>query len=101
MWTILYVAGVLAEYLLSGQLGGVIGQRRMNRHIAGMSGHYVVCGYGRTGESVVADLRHAGKEVVVVDSSEAEIARAIEDGHAAILGDSGNDDTLRAAGLRG
>lgn len=97
--TILYVASVLAEYLLSGQLGGVIGQRRMNRQIAGMSGHYVVCGYGRTGENVVAELRHAGKDVVVVDSSEVEIARAVGDGYLAIQGDSGHDETLRLAGI--
>ena len=97
--TILYVASVLAEYLLSGQLGGVIGQRRMNRQIAGMSGHYVVCGYGRTGENVVAELRHAGKGVVVVDSSEVEVERAIADGHLAVMGDSGNDETLRIAGI--
>lgn len=97
--TILYAASVLAEYLLSGQLGGVIGQRRMNRQIAGMSGHYVICGYGRTGESVVAELKFAGKDVVVVDSSQVEVTRAIGDGHRAIQGDSGNDATLRTAGI--
>jgi voltage-gated potassium channel len=97
--TILYVAGALAEYLLSGQLGGVIGHRRMKRQIAGMSGHYVVCGYGRTGENVVTELIHAGKQVVVVDSSELEVERAIANGHAAVLGDSGSDDTLRDAGV--
>lgn len=97
--TILYVASVLAEYLLSGQLGGVIGKQRMNRQIASMSGHYIVCGYGRTGRQVVSELKHAGREVVVADSSEIKINRAIEDGFLAVQGDSGNDDVLRTAGI--
>jgi voltage-gated potassium channel len=97
--TILYVASVVAEYLVSGELGGAIGQRRMNRHIAGMSGHYVVCGYGRTGRQVVEELQHAGQEVVVVDNNEDEVGNATDNGIPAVLGDSGSDDTLRAAGI--
>ena len=97
--TALYLTGVAAEYLFSGELRGVIGQRRMNRHIAGMSGHYVVCGYGRTGAQVVEELIHAAREVVVIDKLEANVAQAIEDGVPAILGDSGSDETLREAGV--
>jgi voltage-gated potassium channel len=77
--TILYVASVVAEYLVSGELGGAIGQRRMNRQIAGMSGHYVVCGFGRTGQQVVEELQHAGQDVVVIDKNEDEAARAALD----------------------
>lgn len=97
--TVLYVASVIAEYLFSGELRGIIGQRRMNRQIAGMSGHYVVCGYGRTGERVAAELLHSGKEVVVVDVLDANVARATEEGIKAVLGDSGRDETLRQAGI--
>ncbi len=97
--TVLYVASILAEYLFSGELREIIGQRRMNRHIAGMTGHYVVCGYGRTGEQVVSELTHSAKEVVVVDVSEQNVARATEAGVSAVLGDSGSDETLREAGI--
>jgi voltage-gated potassium channel len=97
--TILYVASVVAEYLISGELGGAIGQRRMNRQILGMSGHYVVCGYGRTGQQVVEQLRHAGQDVVVIDRNEDEVARAVGVGIPAVHGDSGENATLRQAGI--
>ncbi len=97
--TIFYVGGVIAEYLFSGELRQTIGQRRMNRQIGGMTGHYVVCGYGRTGERVVSELTHSAREVVVVDFQEENVALAIERGVPAILGDSGNDETLRQAGI--
>ncbi len=97
--TVLYVAGVVAEYLFSGELRGIIGQRRMNKQIEALSGHYVVCGYGRTGQRVVAELTHSGKEVVVIDALEVNVARAIENGILAFVGDSGNDANLRQAGV--
>jgi voltage-gated potassium channel len=97
--TILYVASLLAEYVLSGQLGGMIGQRRMNRQIAGLNGHYVVCGYGRTGRRVSDELRREGRGVIVVDASEQKVGQAIVDGFSAVLGDTGNDDVLRQAGI--
>lgn len=97
--TILYVASVVAEYLFSGELREIIGHRRMRNSIANMTGHYVVCGYGRTGQRVVAELRHSGAQVVVVDAAEANVNRALENDIPALLGDSGSDDTLREAGI--
>ncbi len=97
--TVLYVASVVAEYLFSGELRGVIGQRRMNRQIESMKGHYIVCGYGRTGQRVVDELLHSAREVVVIDASEVNVALALEKGVPAVLGDSGSDDALRQAGI--
>ena len=97
--TILYVASLMAEYIISGQLGGLIGQRRMNRQIAGLTGHYIICGYGRTGRRVSSELKAEGHEVVVVDANEENLARAVQDGFLAVLGDTGDDDILRQAGI--
>jgi voltage-gated potassium channel len=33
-----------------------------------MTGHDIVCGYGRMGRAVVDELQRAGRTVVVVDS---------------------------------
>ena len=97
--TILYVAGVFAEYVISGQLGGLIGQRRMNRQISQMNLHYLICGYGRTGEHAASELTHEGRDVVIVDSDETAVARAIQHGYVAVLGDSGHDEVLLQAGI--
>lgn len=97
--TILYVASLLAEYVLSGQLRGMIGQRRMNRQIAGMTEHYIVCGYGRTGRRVSDELKREGRQVVIVDSSEEKVADAISNGFHAVMGDTGDDMALTDAGI--
>ncbi len=48
-----------------------------------IDGHWVVCGYGRFGREVTADLRDAGLEVVVVDDAdEADPAPGVVNGDA-------------------
>ncbi|HZT65899.1 MAG TPA: potassium channel protein [Acidimicrobiales bacterium] len=94
--TALYTFGVLLEALIEGQLAEMFGRRRMERKIAGMSDHVVVCGWGRVGR-VIAD-RVSDKEVplVVVDIDASRVAN-IE--HPAVVGDATDDAVLREAGI--
>ena len=39
----------------------------MEERIAGLRGHYVICGYGRVGATVARELVHGGRRVVVID----------------------------------
>ncbi|MFM8896965.1 MAG: potassium channel family protein, partial [Actinomycetales bacterium] len=43
------------------------------RHHAIEAGHWIVCGYGRFGVELVADLKAAGVEVVVVDTEPVQV----------------------------
>src|SRR3954468_1267177 len=45
--TALYTLGVLIEGLVEGQLGDVLGRRKMDKQIAAMDGHVIICGWGR------------------------------------------------------
>ena len=70
--------------------GGVLPGRGRPR----TDGPWVVCGYGRFGREVTADLRDAGLEVVVVES----VARADHEA-GVVVGDAADADVLRRAGL--
>src|SRR4029077_20773566 len=65
--TALYTFGVLLEALIEGHLRQQLGRRRMERQIGRMTGHFVVCGWGRVGRAAVLYLEALGKQVVVVD----------------------------------
>ena len=68
----------------------------MDRKISDMSDHIVVCGWGRVGRAVAADLAISGREVVVVDVS----AHRLRDADMpTVVGDATLDDTLRDAGI--
>lgn len=93
---VLYTFTLMVQVVVEGQLREIMGRRRMDRTIAGMSGHVVLCGWGRVGRAVAGDLVHAGKQVVVVDSSSERLTGVA---YPTVLGDATLDDTLRAAGI--
>jgi voltage-gated potassium channel len=94
--TALYAFGLILETLVEGHLRRHIERRRMERNIARLSGHTIVCGWGRVGRAVGAYLTAMGSEVVVVDL-DPERVTAI--GYPTIVGDVTDDDVLRTAGV--
>ena len=74
-------------------------ERRIMKRIDELSGHYVVCGYGRVGERLTEDLLQEGEPVVVVDIDE-DIATTLSKAERLhVQGDAENEDTLRRAGI--
>ncbi len=65
--TTLYAFGMLIETILEGRIQDLMGRRRMQRTINEMSGHILVCGWGRVGRSIAHDLVASGRQVVVID----------------------------------
>ena len=94
--TALYSLGVIIEVLLEGQLAAIFGRRRMERRIAGMNGHVIVCGWGRVGRVVADHLSGRGMDFVVVDM-DAERVSSLPFPH--IVGDATDDAVLREAGI--
>ena len=97
--TLFYALVTVAEFFVSGQLSGMLEERRVQRMIDSYSDHYIVCGFGRVGRQVSRDLQAAGVEHVVIDPNpeNREIAREL--GVAYIESDAADDDVLKAAGI--
>lgn len=94
--TALYTFGVVLETLIEGRLFEVFGRRRMERAIAGMHGHVVVCGWGRVGHAISRYVAGAGQDVVVVDT---DATRLADVPYPAVIGDATDDATLLRAGV--
>jgi voltage-gated potassium channel Kch len=65
------------------------------------SGHVVVCGLGDKGEAFARALAKSGRKVVAVeiDPDAGSIARLQSKGHAVVIGDARDTDTLKRAGV--
>jgi voltage-gated potassium channel len=94
--TALYAFGVALEALVEGHLGTHMGRRRMDRYIDRMSGHVIICGWGRVGRASAAYLRATGHDIVVIDRDPERLA-GLEHPH--VLGDVSDDQLLQAAGI--
>ncbi|CAN5498125.1 potassium channel protein [soil metagenome] len=94
--TVLYTFTLGVQLVVEGGLKDFVGRRLMDRKIADLTGHVVVCGWGRVGRAVAEDLRHRAKDTVVVD---ANVERVAGIDFPTVVGDATLDDTLRAAGI--
>jgi len=91
--------GVVAEGVLAEVASGRREARRMERAVAELRDHFIVCGYGRVGSMVARELVHGGQRVVVVDIRPQSLETAVADGHLVVAGDGTSDAVLRQAGV--
>lgn len=96
---ITYSFSALTNYMVAGELRGVLEKRGMKRQIKLMKKHYIVCGFGRVGYQVCAELKREGHPLVVVDANQSSIERARAQGYPVAMGNAGNDQVLSEAGV--
>lgn len=89
----------LVEYMVSGTLTGVFRRRTMRKQVAQLRGHYLICGFGRVGESVAKEFAEHHAAFVVVENDPAPIVRIAELGYPCVEGDASLDETLLEAGI--
>ena len=94
--TVLYALTLLMASVVEGHVGSLMGRRRMQREIDRLTGHVVVCGYGRVGRATAHELSRAGKDVVLIDRDE---NRFVDTPYLYVLGNATSDDVLRQAGV--
>lgn len=83
--------------IVSGEVGKALGKQRMEKNLATIKDHVIVCGYGRVGRLVVDELVRGGVHVVVI---ERDPRRLEEFPHLHIVGDAADDKVLEHAGIR-
>lgn len=94
-----YALSTLAEFMLSGDLQSYISHRRRQMLVDKLSGHSIVCGYGRVGRHVADELKAHGQPFVVLDLSDEKVEKVRHAGYLALRGNAANEEALRAAGV--
>jgi len=95
----IYVVGGFVQMIAEGEINRVLGTRRMSKGIEQLTGHAIICGYGRVGQMLVNDLALAKQPLVVIDNSEQRIAEAQLAGFLTVLGSASDEPILEAAGI--
>lgn len=97
-----YGFSAITSIIVEGELAEAFRRMRMDKHIAQLSGHYIVCGAGHTGGVVCAELKKTGRPFVIVDREAAAIETLVDRlGHEVlfIVGDGSDDAALLRAGV--
>jgi voltage-gated potassium channel len=76
-------------------------RRRMEKRIAVLSDHIIICGVGTTGLHVVSELIWTGRPVVAIDQDEEKLLRLCQElgEFPYVVGNAESDETLREAGI--
>jgi len=90
--------GAATQALLEFELHKIFGKRRMERDVANLRNHYIICGAGRVGHSVARELSRKPCPFVVVESDEKSLAD-LDSKWLTILGDAASEKTLTTAGI--
>lgn len=93
---VLYTLTLLLGLFIEGWLGHEWERRRMQRKIEALSGHAIICGWGRVGRATAHQLHKSGLPVMVVDSEE---DRFDDCPYPFLVGDASRDEVLRRAGI--
>ena len=95
---LILVVGTTVE-VLTEQSRTMLATRRWRQRV---KDHYVICGFGATGQSAAADLISRGvapSDIVAVDKSAEAIAEATTRGFVAVQGDATENAVLEQAGI--
>ncbi|MBK6295681.1 MAG: potassium channel protein [Rhodoferax sp.] len=99
--TMTYMFSTSVALLLESDLNAALKRKRMEKQIARLSGHYIVCGIGRVGTNVANELVKTKRTMVVIEQDRAALDAWLEH-HPHTLhlhDDAADDDALRNAGV--
>jgi voltage-gated potassium channel len=95
----LYALTGIVGYIVQGYFGTRLGRRRMKDRIAKLSGHFILCGYGKVGEEIARVFTEEETSFVVVDNRPESIDWVEKAGYLYLLGDATSDEVLKEAGI--
>src|SRR5439155_300883 len=93
--TVFVSIAILGETLLRLEMTDYFERKRRDRMLRDISGHYIVCGAGRVGRSVIQELLRSGCTVVLIDNTVERARWATDKGVITLVGDATKDEVLR------
>jgi voltage-gated potassium channel len=94
-----YILTSLVATVIEGELGFMLGVRRMRGKIEALQDHYVLCGFGRVGEEIAREFHARGMPFIIIDSNPQAIERARKQRYLMVEGDASSDAVLLEAGI--
>jgi len=97
--TLFYGLATVAEFFVSGELSGLLDERRTQKMLDHLRDHFLICGYGRVGRQVGRDLRSGGARYIVIDHNPDNREAAEMAGVPFIEEEAADDEIMLRAGI--
>jgi len=102
MGVTLYGVSTITAFLVERNLGRILKERRMEKRIAALKNHIIVCGAGNIGYNVIKELHTTNHPCVVIDGNQDRLQWVLEHfEHLLFLhGDATEEEILLRAGIQ-
>jgi voltage-gated potassium channel len=98
--TIAFAVTSITAFVVEGELKRMLGRRKMDKDIARLEGHDIVCGADETAQTIIQELIATRRDFVVVEPDRARIDKlATAMPFLYVEGDPADDEVLKKAGI--
>jgi len=97
--TAFYTATLLATMIVEGGLQRGFAQRRVAHMLERVRDHFILCGYGRIGSIIAAELHGQGVPFVVLERDPDRVRGLVARGWIALEADASQEEVLERAGI--
>jgi len=94
-----YIINRFTEAVIQGYFQEGIRLQRQRRLMESLSGHYIICGFSRTGRQIAKEFRAEDVSFVVIDSELESVQKGQNEGYITYQGDATLDETLLKVGV--
>ncbi len=98
--TIAYTIGSMIQFMVEGQLLGLLGRKKLQKQLSRLQDHYIICGYGRIGRMIAREFASKPLPFVIVELSGERCNKIETEGYLFVEGDATSDEVLELAGIR-
>ncbi len=96
-----YGLSQMTAFIVEGDLKDIIERRKMEKQIAALRDHFIVCGAGDVGHYVMGELAATQRAFVAVDTDEAHLKKlAAHQPFPYVVGDATDEAVLTQAGIK-
>jgi voltage-gated potassium channel len=96
----MYVGGNIVQFLVEDRIRIIFGRRKLDKQIAKLKDHYIICGYGRIGRVLTRYLTERYLNVVIIEKNVGRQQAMDEDGVLYLMGEASDESLLIKAGIR-
>lgn len=95
-----YLFTSLVSFFIDGDIFDTLRKRELMNRMKNLSDHYVICGAGETGESIIRQFERSSATFIVIDNDEERVEELTDRGIMAMHGDATHEEDLIHAGIQ-
>jgi voltage-gated potassium channel len=94
-----YTIGVIVRWFVEGELRKIFGRRKLQKKMADLKNHFIVCGFGRIGRIICQELYEENIDFVVIEQNASVIEDFAAEKYLFLEMDATSEEALVAAGI--